>query len=109
MPRTTRRTPKEKKMSNFRLAPLPSNASIADAVTVAVCAWFTLAAGTLLAGGEATPAADLSQRAVLMEEAGAAVPTPIPVAAANPSLTLSEARPAVYEKIVVEASRIHAS
>ena len=82
-------------MSSYRFANLPSSGSVAAVVTLAVSAWLTVAAGTILAdGGAATP--DTPQRAVLMEEAAPASPTPIPVASA----------PAAHERIVVEAQRL---
>lgn len=80
-------------MSTYRFAKLPSNDSVATVVTLAVSAWLTLAAGTILADNGA--AADAPQHAVLMEEAAPASPTPLPVAAA----------PQVHERIVVEAQR----
>jgi len=35
-------------MSTYKFAPVPDNASIAAAVTTLVCAWFLVAAGTIL-------------------------------------------------------------
>jgi len=80
-----------------------------------VSGWFTVAAAAMFAGG-GTPATQEPQRAVLMEEAVPASPTPLPVAAAAPEACekiVVEARrlvavPVAYEKIVVEAVREHA-
>jgi hypothetical protein len=104
-------------MSTYRFANVPSNDSVATVVTLAVSAWLTLAAGTILADGGAA-AADVPQRAVLMEEAVPASPTPLPVAAApqvHEKIVVEAQRlqrvaavPEVCEKIVVEAQRIHA-
>jgi hypothetical protein len=102
-------------MSAYRFAKLPSNGSVAAAVTLVVSGWFTVAAAAMLADG-GTPATQEPQRAVLMEEAVPASPTPLPVAAAAPEACekiVVEARrlvavPAAYEKIVVEAVREHA-
>ena len=102
-------------MSAYRFAKLPSNGSVAAAVTLVVSGWFTVAAAARFAGG-GTPATQEPQRAVLMEEAAPASPTPLPVAAAAPEARekiVVEARrlvavPAAYEKIVVEAVREHA-
>jgi hypothetical protein len=85
-------------MSTYRFAKLPSNGSVAAAVTLAVSGWLTIAAGTILAdAGASGHGADVPQRAVLMEEAAPASPTPLPVAAAAPQ---------AHEKIVVEAQRL---
>jgi len=102
-------------MSAYRFAKLPSNGSVAAAVTLVVSGWFTVAAAAMFAGG-GTPATQEPQRAVLMEEAVPASPTPLPVAAAAPEACekiVVEARrlvavPVAYEKIVVEAVREHA-
>ena len=94
-------------MSSYRFAPLPSNASVAAGVTVAVSAWLTLAAGTILADPTQPQAADARQRAVLMEEAAPAYPTPLPVAA-NAALVTAKPSPVMCEKIVVEAQRARA-
>jgi hypothetical protein len=95
-------------MSGFRFASLPSHDSVATGVTLAVSAWLTLAAGAILADrGEPRPA-DEPQRAVLMEEALPASPTPLPVAAVAGDAVHAEARPEVCETIVVQAGRIRA-
>jgi hypothetical protein len=90
----------EKNMSSYRFAPLPSNGSVAAGVTIAVCAWFAVASGTILTDRAEARPADVVQHAVLMEEAAPSSPTPVPVAAATPE---------VSEKIVVEARRSHYS
>jgi len=103
-------------MSGYRFVKIPSNGSVAAVVTLAVSGWFTLAAAAMFAGGGAAPAAQEPQRAVLMEEAVPASPTPLPVAAATPEVREKivvegqrlVAVPAAYEKIVVEAVREHA-
>ena len=103
-------------MSAYRFAKIPSNGSVAAVVTLAVSAWFTVAAAAMFADGASTPAAPEPQRAVLMEEAVPASPTPLPVAAATPEVCEKivvegqrlVAVPAAYEKIVVEAMREHA-
>ena len=92
-------------MSGFRFASIPSNASVAAAVTLAVSAWFVVAAGTVLADPPSTRPAEGVQHAVLMEEAAPASPTPIPVA----DLGARALQPVVCEKIVVEAQRIRVS
>jgi hypothetical protein len=91
-------------MSSFRFASIPSNAAVATAVTLAVSAWFTVAAGTILADRTGTHPAEAVQHAVLMEEAAPASPTPIPVADAGVRL-----QPVACQKIVVEAQRIRVS
>jgi len=107
-------------MSGFRFASIPSNASVAAAVTLAVSTWFAVAAGTILAGGTDRTDRTVAQRtegpqhAVLMEEAAPASPTPIPVAdlgaRVQPVADLRAAvQPVVCEKIVVEAQRIRVS
>ena len=101
-------------MSSFRFASIPSSASVAAAVTLAVSAWFTVAAGTILADHTGAHPAEGMQHAVLMEEAAPASPTPIPVAdlgaRVQPVADLRAAvQPVVCEKIVVEAQRIRVS
>jgi hypothetical protein len=82
-------------MSNYRFLPtLPTNGSVAAFVTLAVSGWFAIASGAMLV--ERAPADEPLRQAVFMEEAAPASPTPVPVA---------EARPAVYERVVVEARR----
>jgi hypothetical protein len=102
-------------MSAYRFAKLPSNGSVAAVVTLAVSGWLTVAAAAMLTDG-GQPAAQEPQRAVLMEEAAPASPTPLPVAAVTPEvcdkIVVTGQRlvavPAAYEKIVVEAVREHA-
>ena len=99
-------------MSAYRFATLPSNGSVAAVVTLVVSGWFTVAAAAMFADGS-KPAAQEPQRAVLMEEAAPASPTPLPVAMATPEVCEKivvegqrlVAVPAAYEKIVVEAAR----
>lgn len=91
-------------MSSFRFASIPSNGSVAAAVTLAVSAWFAIAAGSILTDHTGAHPAEDVQHAVLMEEAAPAYPTPIPVADLG-----SKAHPVACERIVVEAQRIHVS
>jgi len=91
-------------MSNFRFASLPSSDSVAAAVTLAVSAWLLVASGSILADRGGVHPAEEPQRAVLMEEAAPASPTPIPVAANTPLV-----QPVACGRIVVEAQRIHFS
>ncbi|HZZ93450.1 MAG TPA: hypothetical protein VFE23_12885 [Usitatibacter sp.] len=86
-------------MNHYRFVSLPSNDSVATGITLAVCTWFTVAAGYMLTDRADTRAVDNVQHAVLMEEAAPSSPTPLPVAAA----------PDVTEKIVVEARRVRVS
>jgi hypothetical protein len=80
----------------YKFAPLPSSASVADLVTMAVCAWFLVAAVTILAD----PArADAPAAAVAV----AAVESPAPLAAAP--VIAPEAR----LTIVVQAPRLKPS
>ena len=101
-------------MSSYRFVKLPSNDSVASGVTLAVSAWLTLAAAAMLAD-HGVPSADVPQRAVLMEEAAPASPTPLPVAAApeaHEKIVVEAQRlavvPVAFEKVVVEAKRSHA-
>ena len=103
-------------MSAYRFAKLPSNGSVAAAVTLIVSGWFTVAAAAMFTSGSSTPVAQEPQRAVLMEEAVPASPTPLPVAAIQPDvcekIVVTGQRlvsvPTAYEKIVVEGVREHA-
>jgi hypothetical protein len=82
-------------MSNYHFLPtLPTNGTVATFVTLVVSGWFAIASGAMFA--DRSPAAEPLRQAVFMDEAAPASPTPVPVA---------EAKPAVYEKVVVEARR----
>jgi hypothetical protein len=90
-PRPVRR----EEMTNYRFLPrLPSNGAVAASVTLIVSGWFAIAAGAMWV--DHAPADEPLRQAVFMDEAAPASPTPVPVA---------QARPAVYEHVVVEARR----
>lgn len=103
-------------MSAYRFAKLPSNGSVAAAVTLAVSGWFTIAAAAMFAHGATAPAAQEPRRAVLAERAVPASATPLRVAAGatgvREKIEVTGPRrvavPAACEKIVVEAVREHA-
>jgi hypothetical protein len=63
-------------MSTYRFAPVPSNSSVAAVVTTVVCAWFLVAAATILA----EPTSGNRQRPAALESASG--PRVVPVAIA---------------------------
>jgi len=56
-------------MSTFRFAQLPSNASIASAVTLLVCGWFALAGGAILTDQHSEATIEMARSAPVRAEA----------------------------------------
>jgi hypothetical protein len=64
----------------YKFAPVPSSASVADLVTMAVCAWFLVAAVTILADPAKAPAPAAVAAAVESRAPLAAAPVIAPEA-----------------------------
>jgi hypothetical protein len=78
-------------MSQFKFAQIPGNDTIASAVTLLVCAWFTAAGGAILA----EPSVEQQARAAHRT----------PVVTVRQLAFMQEEQPAVRETIQVVASR----